>query len=58
MFRVYNPSSPYEKTVFALHINSSACIYAILSFNKAEIDFFLKFYLLNKSMLQYLQLYT
>ena len=27
-----------EKTVFALHVCSSARIYAILSFNKAEID--------------------
>ena len=37
-FRVYNPSSLYEKTVSALHVYSSARIYAILSFNKAEID--------------------
>ena len=37
-FRVYNPSSLYEKTVFALNVYSSARIYAILSFNKAEID--------------------
>ena len=37
-FRVHHPSSPYEKTVFALHVYSSAHIYAILSFNKAEVD--------------------
>ena len=35
---MYNPSSLYEKTVFALNVYSSARIYAILSFNKAEID--------------------
>ena len=35
---MYNHSSLYEKTVFALHVYSSARIYAILSFNTAEID--------------------
>ena len=35
---VYNPSSLYKKTVFALHVYSSTHIYAILSFNTAEID--------------------